>query len=179
MRPDGWRILIVTVLGAFVIGHAAVWADAIPAAAAKLAAKKTELSSEKKRVTLKEALGEANAVNAAAEAEPTDVKVEKTTLTGKFVIATKRSLSIELAAKDGVSDEILLKLAPDVMVGPNPIKSIKDLRAGDTVKVGYEQLCQTDDKGKKIVLSSTAKVVYLVERAAPSAPAATTAGGAQ
>jgi len=166
MRPDAWRVSFSVVLSALLI---------TPVCAAAETTKKTEVKREtlEKRETLSSDL------KAAVVAEKTDEKTEKTTVTGKFMAATKRSVNVELSEKDGVSDEIMLKLAEDVLVGPNPIKTLKDLRTGDTVKIGYEQRYRTDDAGKKIVLSSTAKVIYLVERAAPSAPAAATASGAQ
>ena len=176
MRPDGWRVLFSIVLGALLIAPVFVFAETTPPVSVKTAAKKAEVQREtlEKREILS-----SDHKKAAVVAEKTDEKTEKTTVTGKFMAATKRSVNVELSEKDGVSDEIMLKLADDVLVGPNPIKSLKDLRTGDTVKIGYEQRYRTDDAGKKIVLSSTAKVIYLVERAAPSAPAAATASGAQ
>lgn len=113
-----------------------------------------------------------------ASASESSERIVKEQVTGKFMAATKRMVSIEIPdGKDAMVD-LAVSVAPDMQL--HNVKALTELKYGDTVTVAYEQTHRDDGQGGRLIVKTEAKHIVLVSRAAQAAAAADEegAGGA-
>lgn len=83
---------------------------------------------------------------------------------GEVTNVGKRALSVEFSRTKNSSSEMLLPIGEATKL--IRLKSLDELKAGDTVQVRYTQTYREDEKGKRIVLKTTATEIALL-RSAP------------
>ena len=102
--------------------------------------------------------------------EPSHKKDEGITITqevtGTVVAMTKQSISVEYAKTDA-SYELLLPFGNNLQL--EHLKSLSELKQGDTVSVQYQQTYKDHDKGEREILKTVATRLTLVRSATPQA----------
>ena len=95
-----------------------------------------------------------------------DEKMLSKEVTGEVVTVTKRAISVEFAHTADAAEEMLLPITKETKV--ERVRSLSELRRGDTVKVAYTQYYRdVNEGGKPVVLRTVATNVALL-RNAPS-----------
>jgi len=90
-----------------------------------------------------------------AEQAEDDKKMVSKSVTGKIVAVTKRSLSVEAG-----TEEFLLPFGKDMKL--ERIKSLADLKRGDTVAVGFDQTYRHDEDGQETLAGTVVTAIALV-----------------
>ena len=104
----------------------------------------------------------APAVVPAATAAEDDAKATIKSVTGTVVAMTKRSLSLEYKVEEKGASELLLPFGADMQL--ERLKSLRDLKPGDTVLVRYRQRYRdSEDGGEPIILSTDITSLTLVK----------------
>ena len=94
-------------------------------------------------------------------------KVAYEEVEGRVVSVTKQAVSVEYAKKDQASYEMLLPFTQDIRL--SHLRSLSELKPGDTVTVKYAQTYKETDQGEKVILSTVATNLALMRRAPTSA----------
>ena len=109
------------------------------------------------------------ALPAAAELKPAQAaapeeRVELKTVTGDVVYVGKQAISVEYASTKKGGFEMLLPLSSDTALVR--LRSLEELKRGDTVKVRYEQTSrETDKKDERVILKTIAREIALIRHA--------------
>ena len=99
----------------------------------------------------------------AAETKETVVSKE---VTGDITYVGKRSISVETGRTGSASQEMLLPVSADTKF--DLLRSLGELKRGDTVRVKYDQTLKEKELGKEpSLLKTIATKVTLVRRAPP------------
>ena len=88
-------------------------------------------------------------------------------VTGTVVHVGKRAISVEYAVTKDGSYEMILPFDADLKLAR--LRSLSELKAGDTVKVGYQQTYLDGDDGKPVVLKTVATMITLLRTAPKTA----------
>ena len=86
---------------------------------------------------------------------------------GRVVSVTTQAVSVEYATKDQASYEMLLPFTQNVRL--SHLRSLSELKPGDTVTVKYARTYKENDQGEKVILSTVATNLALMRRAPTSA----------
>ena len=86
---------------------------------------------------------------------------------GRVVSVSTHAISVEYSQKDQASYEMLLPLTRDIRL--SHLRSLSELKPGDTVTVKYAQTYKENDQGEKVILSTVATNLALMRRAPTSA----------
>lgn len=97
--------------------------------------------------------------------EPQEHLVSKT-VTGTVVWAGKRAISVEFARTASKSEEMLIPIDDKTKVD-RLLKSVSELKPGDTVRVGYQQTYKERDDGSEFLAATVATNISLVRSDAP------------
>lgn len=112
-------------------------------------------------------LSAASLANAAPEAtEAPKERVEHKAMTGKLVSLTKRALNVEYSATETESFEQMFHHGPDTQLVR--VKTMDELKPGDTVKVEYAQTYQERAGGQWELIGTQATTIALVRRSIPA-----------
>ena len=93
-----------------------------------------------------------------------EIHVASKTVTGTIVAMTKRSLSVEYSNTAQESFELLLPFGDEMSL--ERIKSVSELKRGDTVSVGYRQFSRDDGAGNRTILKTAIASIALVKSGA-------------
>lgn len=91
-------------------------------------------------------------------------KIAYNKVRGEVTYVGKRAISVEFDRTADSSTEMLLPLGDETAL--KRLRTLEDLKRGDTVHVAYQQVYREDEKGKRIVLKTTATEIALM-RSAP------------
>lgn len=92
-----------------------------------------------------------------------DVQVRSGEITGTVSAVSKQGIAVEYARTSHSSSEMFLPVGDKVRL--ERVGALNQIKPGDTVKVRFEQTVKEDDKGKKIVLGTTATEIAMMRRA--------------
>ena len=106
------------------------------------------------------------AASAPASSEAPKERVEHKTMTGKLVSITKRALNVEYSATETESFEQMFHYGSDTQL--IRVKTMDELKPGDTVKVEYAQTYQERAGGQMELVGTQATSIALVRRSIPS-----------
>ena len=94
-----------------------------------------------------------------------ETKIERHSVTGQLVHVGYRSMSVEFANTAEGSFERLVPFEPDVKLAH--VKSVRELKRGDTIRVDYADVYQKDVKGEWKIIKTAATEIALI-KSAPS-----------
>lgn len=100
---------------------------------------------------------------AQAELSETDEKVAYDVVTGTVGSVSKQAISVEYSRTKTGSYEMLLPLTEETRL--EHLKSLDELKTGDTIRARYQQTYREGDKGERIILKTAATEIALIRRA--------------
>ena len=105
-----------------------------------------------------------------ASAEPASTPEDRETVvskevTGEVGYVGKRAISVEFARTADAIEEMLLPVNAETKV--ELLRSLGELKRGDTVRVQYDQTLQEREGGQQAAIKTVATKVTLVRRAPP------------
>ena len=102
----------------------------------------------------------------AEQAMSPEERIVSKEVTGEVVYIGKRAISVEFSRTADSSNEMLLPVSGDTKV--EMLRSLSELKRGDTVRVSYDQtMKESRDGGEPLLLKTAATKVTLVRRAPP------------
>ena len=111
------------------------------------------------------ALGLSGSLAWAEQAKKDQEKVVSKEVTGQVIWVGKRAISVEYDRTQESTYEMLLPVSSETKV--ERVKSLSELKRGDTVSVKYKQRSKKGEDGQDVILATVATKVALVRQASP------------
>ena len=92
-----------------------------------------------------------------------DEKLERKSVTGQVTYVGKRALSVEYQNTAEGLYEMLLPFSESMRLAH--LRSLSELKQGDTVRVQYEQTYREGEKSERVILKTIVKEIALIKRA--------------